>query len=135
MTATTDITHTTPETALELLEDLGEFHTRTCVSPLPKHPAAMGWQAVAGSMAAGFARALFALNEIDPDKAREITEWFQGPFEDGPDPEEHTDWLERHVARGPELLEQWVKDGRRMAREAQKNTSAWEKEHQAGGGE
>lgn len=134
MTTTPDTTHSTPETPLELLEDLGEFHTRTCVSPLPKHPAAMGWQAVAGSMAAGFARALFALNEIAPDKAREITVWFQGPFQDGPDPEEHTDWLERHVAKGPELLEQWVEDGRRMAREAQTNTAAWEKQ-QSGGGE
>jgi len=135
MTATTDITHTNPETPQELLEDLGEFHTRTCVSPLPKHPAAMGWQAVAGSMAAGFARALYALNEIAPDKAREITDWFQGPFEDGPDPFEHTDWLERHVAKDPGLLEQWVEDGRRMAREAQTSTAAWEKEQQAGGGQ
>jgi len=128
MTATpeTDIAQT-PE---QLLTDLGELHMRTLVSPLPKHPAAMGWQATAGSMAAGFARALHALNAVDPARAQEITIWFQGPFEDeGPDPEEHTDWLERHVAQGPELLEQWVENGRRMAAEAKTNTEAWEKEH------
>lgn len=102
----TDTETETAETPEQLLHDLGELHTRTCVSPLPKHPAAMGWQAVTGSMAAGFARALHALNEIDPAKAAEITDWFQGPFEEGPDPEEHTDWLERYVARGPELIEQ-----------------------------
>ncbi|MFD0509401.1 hypothetical protein ACFQ0G_53845 [Streptomyces chiangmaiensis] len=99
------------------------------VSPLPKHPAAMGWQASSGSMAAGFARALHALHELSPQKAAEIAEWFQGPFDDGPDPEEHTDWLERHVVKGPELLEQWVADGRRLAAEAKANTEAWEKEH------
>lgn len=132
MTTTPNTTTTdAPPTPEQLLVDLGKLHTRTCVSPLPKHPAAMGWQATAGSMAAGFARALHALNELDPGKAAEITEWFQGPFEEGPDPEEHTDWLERHVARGPELLEQWVDDGRRMAREALKHTEAREKENQA----
>lgn len=117
------------ETPEQLLHDLGELHTRTMVSPLPKHPAAMGWQATTGSLAAGFARALHALNEVAPEKAAEVTVWFQGPFEDGPDPEEHTDWLERHVAGGPELLEQWVETGRRLARESKTNTEAWEKEH------
>ena len=122
---TTDTEKTqTPE---QLLTDLGEFHTRTLVSPYPKHPAAMGWQATAGSMAAGFARALHALNEVNPAKAAEITEWFQGPFEEGPDPEEHTDWLERQVAGSPEVLQQWVDDGRRMALEAKANTETWEK--------
>jgi hypothetical protein len=118
-----------PPTPAQLLTDLGELHTRTCVSPLPKHPAAMGWQATASSMAAGFARALHALNEVAPEKATEIALWFQGPFEDGPDPEEHTDWLERNVAKSTVVLEQWVEDGRRMAEEARTNTEAWEKEH------
>lgn len=116
----------TPEV---LLVDLGELHTRTCVSPLPKHPAAMGWQATAGSMAAGFARALYALNEVAPEKAAEIAVWFQGPFEEGPDPEEHTDWLERHVAGSPETVQRWVDEGREMAEESRANTEAWEKEH------
>jgi hypothetical protein len=116
----------TAQTPEQLLTDLGELHTRTCVSPLPKHPAAMGWQATTGSMAAGFARALHALNEIAPDRAQEITTWFQGPFEEGPDPEEHTDWLEQNVAGSPEVLQQWVDDGRQMAVEAKENTQAWE---------
>jgi hypothetical protein len=113
MTATPETE--TPQTPEQLITDLGELHTRTLVSPLPKHPAAMGWQAVAGSMTAGFARALHALNEVDPAKAAEITVWFQGPFEDGPDPEEHTDWLERNVAKDLDEMEQWVQDGRRLA--------------------
>lgn len=122
----TDVQEETAQTTEQLLADLGELHTRTCVSPLPKHPAARGWQAVAGSMAAGFARALHALHQVDPARAQEITDWWQGPFEEGPDPEEHTDWLEEHVARGPEVLQRWVEDSRRLAREAQEHTAAWE---------
>ncbi|MCL8016910.1 hypothetical protein [Streptomyces sp. AS02] len=130
---------TTPEaetvqTPEQLLTDLGELHMRALVSPLPKHPAAMGWQATTGSMAAGFARALHALNEVDSARAQEIVTWFQGPFEDeGPDPEEHTDWLERVVAKGDlRVMEQWVQDGRRLAEESKANTEAWEKKNQAG---
>lgn len=118
MTTTPDTEETeTVQTPEQLLADLGEFHMRTLVSPLPKQPAAMGWQAVSGSMAAGFARALHALNDVDPARAQEIVTWFQGPFEDeGPDPEEHTDWLERVVAKGDlALVEKWVEDGRRLA--------------------
>lgn len=130
MSDTDDLTPQTPE---QLLADLGEFHMRTLVSPLPKHPAAMGWQAVAGSMAAGFARTLHALNQVDPAKAAEITNWWQGPFEEGPDPEEHTDWLERTVAKGDlALVERWVEDGRRMAESSKEATEAWEqKEREA----
>jgi diadenosine tetraphosphatase ApaH/serine/threonine PP2A family protein phosphatase len=126
------MTHTAPDTdvpttPVQLLTDLGELHTRTCVSPLPKHPAAMGWQATAGSMAAGFARALHALNEVAPDKAAEVADWFDGPFGEGPDPKKHTNWLERHVVSGPAGLEQWVEEGRRAAAAAQASTVAWEK--------
>lgn len=129
----TDATDTdTPTTPEQLLTDLGEFHTRTLVSPLPKHPAAMGWQAVAGSMAAGFARVLHALNEVDPAKAAEITAWFDGPFGEGPDPEEHTDWLERTVAGGDlSLLEKWVEEGRRLAESSKTATEEWEKKELA----
>ncbi|MGV9278115.1 hypothetical protein [Streptomyces griseosporeus] len=124
-TDTDDVTAQTPE---ELLTDLGELHTRTVVSPHP-NAAALGWQATAGSLAAGFARALHALNEIDPAKAQEITTWWQGPFDEGPDPEEHTDWLERHVAGSPQVLQQWVDEGRRYAEASKAATEAWEREH------
>lgn len=130
MTTTPETDDTTPQTPEELLADLGEFHTRTLVSPLPKHPAAMGWQATAGSMAAGFARALHALNQVDPARAREVTAWFQGPFEEGPDPEEHSEWLEREVAGSPEVLQRWVDEGREHAESSKTATEAWEKEHQ-----
>ena len=113
-----------PQTTVQLLHDLGELHTRTLVSPLPKQPAALGWQATTGAMAAGFARTLHALHQTDPGKAQEITDWYQGPFEDeGPDPEEHTDWLERVIAGGDlTLMEKWVEDGRRLAEASQQAT-------------
>ncbi|KPC69083.1 hypothetical protein KVH31_34830 [Streptomyces olivaceus] len=118
------MTDTDPQTTTQLLHELGELHTRTLVSPLPKQPAAMGWQAVAAAQAAGFARTLHALHQTDPAKAQEITDWFQGPFEDeGPDPEEHTDWLERVIAGGDlALMEKWVEDGRDMAESSLKAT-------------
>ncbi|MER6249439.1 hypothetical protein [Streptomyces griseorubiginosus] len=135
MTATpeTETETGTAQTPEQLLADLGEFHMRTLVSPLPKHPAAMGWQATAGSMAAGFARALHALNDVDPARAQEIVTWFQGPFEDeGPDPEEHTDWLERVVAKGDlALVEKWVEDGRRFAESSAASTEEWERRNQS----
>ena len=133
MTTTPDTEETeTAQTPEQLLADLGEFHMRTLVSPLPRQPAAMGWQATAGSMAAGFARALHALNDVDPARAQEIVTWFQGPFEDeGPDPEEHTDWLERVVAKGDlGLVEKWVEDGRRLAESSKAATEEREKEQQ-----
>ncbi|MEU9014308.1 hypothetical protein AB0D12_31965 [Streptomyces sp. NPDC048479] len=122
-TTTDDVESQTPD---QLLVDLAELHIRTLVSPLPKHPAAMGWQATAGAMAAGFARALHALNEAAPDKAGEITDWFQGPFGDGPDPEEHTDWTEQVIAKSPAVLEQWVTEAQELARGAKEATEARE---------
>lgn len=40
MTATPEPYEAVPSTPDQLLHYLGETHTRTCVSPLPKHPAA-----------------------------------------------------------------------------------------------
>lgn len=111
----------------QLLVELAERHMRTHASPLPKHPAALGWQATAGSMAAGFARALHALMETNPGKATEIAEWFDGPFGEGPDSLEHTDWTERHIAKSPKVLEQWFRDARYEASLALESTEAWEK--------
>lgn len=128
------MTDTTPQTPEQLLVDLGELHTRTLVSPQPKQPAAMGWQATAGAMAAGFARTLHALLELAPDKAAEITDWFQGPFEEGPDPEEHTDWLERTVAKSPSVLEHWVTEAEVLAAKAAAAVEAWEAQHRGPGG-
>ena len=127
---------TTPETETsqtpgQLLTELAQLHIRTIVPPSPKQPAAFGWQAIAGCQAAGFARALHALMEVAPDKAAEITDWFQGPFEEGPDPEEHTDWIERTVANGDlDVLEQWIQEGRRLAESSKEATEKREKEQQ-----
>jgi hypothetical protein len=129
MTATPETVDTektqTPE---ELLVELAQLHIRTIVPPSPKQPAAMGWQAIAGCQAAGFARALHALMQVAPEKAAEITDWFQGPFEEGPDPEEHTDWIERTVAKDVNVLDAWITEARSLAEEAKARTEAWEKE-------
>lgn len=123
---------TQPQTsAQQLLVELAELHMRTHASPLPKHPAALGWQATAGSMAAGFARALHALMETDPGKAAEIAEWFDGPFGEGPDALEHTDWTEQHIAKSPKVLEQWSLEARYQAARALEATEAWEKTEKA----
>ncbi|WP_331756312.1 hypothetical protein OHA04_45420 (plasmid) [Streptomyces sp. NBC_01590] len=132
MTDTIDTTEVeevqTPE---QLLVDLSELHMRTHVSPLPKHPAAMGWQMTTGAVAAGFARALYALQEVDPEKAAEIAEWYQGPFGDGPDSEEHTDWTAQHVAKSWVVMEQWVQEAKRLAVQAKEATERHEREQQA----
>lgn len=114
----------TPE---QLLVDLAELHMRTHASPLPKHPAAFGWQATTGSMAAGFARALHALMQVDPGKATAIAEWFDGPFGEGPDSMEHTDWTGRHIAKSPQVLKQWSRDARYQAALALEAAENWEK--------
>lgn len=130
MTDTTETEATqTPE---QLLVDLAELHMRTHVSPLPKHPAALGWQMTTGAMAAGFARALHALAEVAPEKAAEVTDWFQGPFGEGPDAEEHTDWTARHVAKSAAVVEQWAAEARQLAVQAKEATEAQEKEQQDG---
>ncbi|MFF8910589.1 hypothetical protein [Streptomyces olivaceoviridis] len=114
----------TPE---QLLTELAQLHIRTIVPPSPKQPAAFGWQAIAGCQAAGFARALHALMEVAPEKAAEITDWFQGPFEEGPDPQEHTDWIERIVAKDVTVLDKWIEEAQRLAEESAVSAEAREK--------
>jgi hypothetical protein len=122
----------TPE---ELLAELAQLHIRTIVPPSPKQPAAFGWQAIAGCQAAGFARALHALMEVAPEKAAEITEWFQGPFEEGPDPEEHTAWIERTVAKDVDVLDEWITEARALAVKSAEAVEAHDKQRAAGGAE
>lgn len=132
MTATPETADAeTVQTPDQLLVDLAELHLRTLVSPQPKHPAAMGWQATAGSMAAGFARALHALQEVDPGKAAELTTWFHGEFDEGPDPEEHTEWTERHIAKDPVVWQTWLDEAQSLARQSQEATEDWERKQQA----
>ncbi|MET7933457.1 hypothetical protein [Streptomyces sp. NPDC005322] len=121
----TDTDNTETRAPQQLLVDLAELHMRTHASPLPKH------QATTGSMAAGFARALHALMEVDPAEAAAIAEWFDGPFGEGPDSMEHTGWTGRHIAKSPEVLEQWSLDARYEAARALEATEAWEKTEKA----
>jgi hypothetical protein len=128
MTTTPDTETEVPQTPEQLLTELAQLHIRTIVPPSPKQPAAHGWQAIAGCQAAGFARALHALMEVAPEKAAEITDWYQGPFEEGPDPEEHTDWIERTVAKNVDVLDEWITQARDLAVQSAKATAA----HEAG---
>ncbi|MFF8423156.1 hypothetical protein [Streptomyces sp. NPDC015680] len=118
----------TPE---QLLVELSELHMRTLVSPLPKYPATMGWQMTTGAVAAGFARALHALREVAPEKAAEIADWYQGPFGDGPAPDEHTDWTAQTVAKSWDVMEQWAQEARKLAVQAKEATERHEQERQA----
>ncbi|MFM9373208.1 hypothetical protein [Streptomyces sp. Da 82-17] len=108
-----------PTTAQNLLTDLGEEYTRAVSSPLPKQPQAMGWQMIAATRTAGFTRALHALREVAPERADEIAAWFDGPFGEGPELPEHTDWLITHVAASRAQFDQWVDAGHRAAVDAQ----------------
>jgi hypothetical protein len=128
MTTAPDTEDATPQTPEQLLTELAQLHIRTTVPPSPKQPAAHGWQAIAGCQAAGFARALHALMEVAPDKAAEITDWYQGPFEEGPDPEEHTDWIERTVAKNVDVLDGWITEARELAVKSAKATEEREAE-------
>jgi hypothetical protein len=132
MTTTPETETEIPQTSEELLAELAQLHIRTIVPPSPKQPAAFGWQAIAGCQAAGFARALHALMEVAPEKAAEITDWFQGPFEEGPDPEEHTDWIERTVAKDVDTLDTWITEARELAVKSAEATAAGEKAREAG---
>jgi len=131
MTTTPDTENEVAQTPEQLLTELAQLHIRTIVPPSPKQPAAFGWQAIAGCQAAGFARALHALMEVAPERAAEIAEWFQGPFEEGPDPEEHTDWIARAVAKNVDVLDEWIAEARELAVQSAQATAARE----AGGGE
>ncbi|MFG2676988.1 hypothetical protein [Streptomyces sp. NPDC048445] len=106
-----------------LRTDLAQLHLRASVSPLPKHPAAMGWQMTAGSLAALASRLLDVVQSTAPDKAAEIAAWFAGPFGDGPDLEEHHDWVTDHVAGSWDVTEAWIQEARQLAVQAQQATA------------
>ncbi|MEU6016904.1 hypothetical protein ABZ826_23500 [Streptomyces sp. NPDC047515] len=121
-TVETDV-DATPET---LRIDLAQLHVRSTASPLPKHPAAMGWQMTAGSLAALASRLLNVVQRTAPEEAARIAEWFAGPFGDGPDLEEHTDWIAEHVAGSWDVTETWVQEARQLAMQAQQATAQHE---------
>lgn len=117
-TAETDV-DATPAT---LRIDLAQMHLRTIASPLPRHPGAMGWQMTAGSLAALAIRLLDVVQRTSPQDAEEIAEWYAGPFGDGPDLEEHMDWIARRVAGSWGVTETWLHEAMQLAKEAQQAT-------------
>ncbi|WP_328903284.1 hypothetical protein OHR86_28185 [Streptomyces sp. NBC_00441] len=124
-TAVDDDVDTSPET---LSIDLAQLHLRAIASPLPKQPAVMGWQMTAGSLTALASRLLDVVQHTAPQEAARIADWFAGPFGDGPDLEEHHDWIADRVAGSWGVAEEWIQDARRLAVEAQQAIEAHTKE-------
>ena len=111
-----ELIDTSPET---LLVDLAHIHLRCIASPLPEHPGAMGWQAMSSGLSSLAARLLHVVQEVAPDKATEIADWYAGPFGEGPDGMECTDWFAEMVAgpAGADFAE-WIADARTRAEQA-----------------
>lgn len=115
----------TPET---LRIDLAQLYLRATASPIPRDPAAFGWQMEAGSLAALASWLLDVVQRTAPRDAEEITEWFAGPFDDGPDLEEHTDWIGLRVAGDWGMFQAWLDEARDLAVQAKAATDALAKE-------
>ena len=64
-------TDASPET---LCVDLAQLHLRAVASPLPKQPAAMGWQMTAASLSALASRLLDVVQRTAPGEAARIAE-------------------------------------------------------------
>ena len=120
----TEVEDRTPET---LLLDLAQNQLRAIAPPTPKHPGAFGWQMTAASNMALAARLLHALQRVAPAEAALIADWYHGPFGDGPDLMDFTDWLDTNVARPARAdIEAWIADGRSRAQEAKAHTEKME---------
>ncbi|MFE7780333.1 hypothetical protein [Streptomyces nigrescens] len=113
----------TPET---LRTDLAQMYLRATATPTPKHPAALGWQMTAASLAALSSRLLDVVQRTAPEDAAEIAEWFAGPFGDGPNLEEHTYWVGEHVAGDLGVFHKWLDEAREMALQAKAVTEAFD---------
>lgn len=95
-------------TPAELLERLGETYVGGVAAPTPADGLALGYKMLASTLAAGFARAVHVLNEVAPDEAARLADWYNGPFDEGPVPGEVRAWFLKHVAGGdPSTLEKW----------------------------
>ncbi|MET9055255.1 hypothetical protein ABZW50_29320 [Streptomyces bacillaris] len=128
MTDTTAVDTDTDTSPKTLSIHLAQLHLRTTASPLPKQPATMGWQMTAGSLSALASRLLDVVQRTAPDEAAQIAEWFSGPFGDGPDLEEHHDWVTNNISGSWGLTEQWIQEARQLAVKAQQATEAAPKE-------
>lgn len=115
---------TTPEI---LRIDLAQLYLRATASPTPRDPAALGWQMTAGSLAALASRLLDVVQRTAPRDAAEIADWFAGPFDDGPDLEEHTDWVGLRVAGDWGVFQVWLDEARDLAVQAKEATDAFAK--------
>ena len=111
--------------AAELLTDLAQMHLRSVASPLPEHPAALGWQVTAGGVAALAARLMDGLMQADPAKAEAIAGWYDTLVDHGPASVGVYSWIQRRVAdpAGTDI-EEWVDEARKSAVQAKDATNA-----------
>ncbi|MFD7980261.1 hypothetical protein [Streptomyces sp. NPDC059071] len=112
-----------PTTPAELLIDLAQLHCRTVAPPLPRHPAAAGWQMQTSALAGLAARLLHALAAVAPEQAADLAAWYDGPLGEGPDPMDVTDWIVDHVARPAGAdFSTWTTEARELAARAATHT-------------
>ncbi|GAA0501222.1 hypothetical protein [Streptomyces olivaceiscleroticus] len=116
------MTNTTNPT--QLIEELYRDYLRTTASPLPQHPATLGWQMNTAQALSGLVMALFHLDKANPSMAQELVDWWTrkgdentGPQE-GPNPAEFEAWAKGQIARNPQRFEQWVTEAREAAETA-----------------
>lgn len=116
---TTDESEDQLPTVAETLEDLAHLYLRTVVSPQPVNPATLGWQGVAGTLAALSLQTLHFLNGIDPKYGQAFADFYHGPLGEGPHQLAVGMWIERNVATpaGAEVTE-WVERAEKEAEAA-----------------
>lgn len=105
-----------PDDPEDLLTHLAKLHLRATASPMPRHPAALGWQATAGALAALSTRLLDRVMRDNPHKAEEIAEIYSGPLGEGLNPFVETTWIGKVVA-GPAgaELQDWLTEAETLA--------------------
>lgn len=86
-----------PGTIDHALQGFAEVALRATASPLPRDPAAFGWQIIASRLAATAARLMVELNQVAPEQAARVAAWDAGPLGDGLGPMESTGWVIKNV--------------------------------------
>ncbi|MFG2532776.1 hypothetical protein [Streptomyces sp. NPDC048516] len=111
--------------ASELVTDLAQMHLRSIASPLPQHPAAFGWQATAGGVAALAARLLDSLAQVDPAQADAIAGWYGDLVDHGSAQMGVYSWIKHSVAAPAGAdIEQWMDEAQDLAVQAKAATES-----------
>lgn len=109
------------DTSVESLRvDLAQLHLGAVSSRTSKDasPETTAWRMTAATTTALASHLLEAVRQSDPGKAAELAIWFAGQFGDGPDLEDHTEWLEQCIAGSPAVYAEWLKEAATEAQQA-----------------